>query len=75
MTLLEEIAQQRTNEVVYTSVAVTIEKIASEAARELLRDPAFKAELKLAAQRSIGRAFRDLRRTGRRPAARKAKRR
>jgi pantoate kinase len=74
MTLLEQIAQQRTNEVVYTSVAVTIEKIASEAAREILRDPAFKAELKLAAQRSIGRAFRDLRSNGRKP-LRKTKRR
>jgi hypothetical protein len=66
MTLLEQIAQQRTNEVVYTAVSLTIEKIAAEAARELLRDPVFKADLKTIARQSIGRAFRDLRSTSRR---------
>lgn len=71
MTLLEQIAQQRTNHVVYTAISLTIEKIAAEVARELLREPAFKEELKTIARRSIGRAFRDLHRNGRR--ARKAR--
>lgn len=61
MTLLEQIAQQRTNEVIYTAVSVTIEKIASEAARDLLQDPVFKEELKAAARQSLSRAVRDLR--------------
>lgn len=68
MTLLQEIAQQRTNDVVYTAISLTIEKIASEVAREILREPGFRNELKTAARQSIGRAFRDLRRNGtRRP--------
>ena len=62
MTLLETIAQQRTNEVVYTAISVTIEKIAAEVAHDLLRDPAFREELKTAARASMGRAVRDLRR-------------
>ncbi len=73
MTLLEQIAQQRTNDVVYTAISVTIEKIAAEIARELLREPAFKEELKTAARSSIGRAFRDLRSNGHQ--SRKAKHR
>jgi len=60
MTLLEQIAQQRTNEVIYTSVSLTIEKIATEAARDILRDPAFKSRLKAIAEQSVARAFRDL---------------
>lgn len=64
MTLLERIAQQHTNDVVYSAISVTIEKIASEISREILRDPAFKAELKALARQSITRAFRDLHRNG-----------
>jgi len=60
VTLLEQIAQQRTNEVVYTSISVTIEKIAADAARDILRDPIFKATLKAAAMMSVKRATRDL---------------
>jgi pantoate kinase len=74
MTLLETIARQRTNEVVYTSVSLAIEKIATDAARELLSDPAFKAELKAAARQSIGRAVRDLRAANGRPRRKKASR-
>lgn len=64
MNLLEEIAQQRTNDVVYTAISLTIEKIATEIARDLLREAAFKEELKALARQSISRAFRDLHRTG-----------
>ena len=74
MTLLERIAQQRTNEVVYTAISLTIEKIATEVARELLREPAFKDELKALARRSIGRTFRDLHRNGRQPRVQSKKR-
>ncbi len=74
MTILEQIAQQRTNEVVYTAISLTIEKIATEVARELLREPAFKDELKALARRSIGRAFRDLHRNGRQPRLQSKKR-
>lgn len=76
MTLLEQIAQQRTNDVVYTAISLTIEKIAAEITRELLREPAFKQELKALARQSLGRAFRDLHKNGssrgrtRRPSAR-----
>lgn len=67
MTLLEEIAQSRTNEVVYLAISLTIEKIATEVTRELLREPAFKEELKAMARQSLGRAFRDLHQNGKRP--------
>jgi len=63
-TLLEQIAQQRTNDVVYTAISLTVEKIAAEVARDLLREPAFREELKAVARQSLGRAFRDLRRNG-----------
>ena len=66
MTLLERIAQQRTNDVVYSAISVTIEKIASEISRELLKEPAFKEELKTLARKSITRAFRDLHANGHR---------
>jgi len=62
MTLLEQLAQQRTNAVISTAVSVAIEKVAEEAAREILSDPAFRAELKTLARQSMGRAMRDLRR-------------
>jgi hypothetical protein len=75
MTLLERIAQHRTNEVVYTAISLTIEKIASEVSREILREPAFKAELKAVARQSLGRAFRDLRTNGRRASKQARKRR
>jgi pantoate kinase len=65
MTLLEQIAQHRTNDVVYSAVSITIEKIAAEVSRELLREPAFRDELKAAARLAIGRSFRDLRMNGR----------
>jgi pantoate kinase len=65
MTLLEEIAQQRTNDVVYSAISLTIEKLASEITRELLKEPAFKEELKALARRSLSRAFRDLHTNGR----------
>jgi hypothetical protein len=61
LTLLEQIAQQRTNDVVYTAVSVTIEKIAAETARAILQEPGFREELKAIALRSLGRTFRDLR--------------
>jgi len=64
MTLLEQIAQQRTNEVVYSALSLTIEQIATEISRELLKEPAFKDELKALARQSIGRAFRDLHKNG-----------
>jgi len=63
MTLLERLAQQHTNEVVVSAISVTIEKIATEAARDILSEPGFREELKELARQSIGRAFRDLRRT------------
>jgi hypothetical protein len=66
MTILERLAQQRTNDVVYSAISLTIEKIAAEAAREMLNDPAFKAELKLLARQSIARVTRELHRNGRR---------
>lgn len=65
MTLLEQIAQQRTNDVVYSAISLTIEKIASEITRELLKEPAFKEELKALARRRLSRAFRDLHTNGR----------
>lgn len=61
MTLLERIAQQRTNDVVYTAISLTIEKIAAEVSREILRDGAFRQELKTIARQSLTRSFRDLR--------------
>lgn len=64
MNLLEQIAQQRTNDVVYTAISLTIEKIATEVAREMLREPAFRDELKMLARKSMGRAFRDLHKNG-----------
>jgi hypothetical protein len=65
VTLLEEIAQQRTNQTLVTVLNATIEKIATDAARELLRDPVFRATLKAAATGSIRRGVRDLLRNGR----------
>jgi pantoate kinase len=62
MTLLEQLAQHRTNAVISTSVSLAIEKMAEEAAKEMLQDPAFRAELKRLAQQSFGRAIRDLQR-------------
>jgi pantoate kinase len=62
MTLLEQLAQERTHAVISTAVSVAIEKMAEEAAREILQDPSFRAELKAAARQSFGRAIRDLRR-------------
>jgi len=49
---------------VHNALSVTIETIASEIARELLREPAFKAELKQMAQMSFRRAVRDLHKKG-----------
>lgn len=69
MTLLEQIAQQRTNDVIYTAISLTIEKIAAEVSREILREPAFKEELKALARQSIGRALRDLHKNGARTAS------
>jgi hypothetical protein len=74
MTLLEEIVQRHTNEAIYSVISVTIETIAAEAAREMLKDPTFRADLKALARQSFGRALRDLHRNGgRRPRARKPK--
>lgn len=73
MTLLEQIVQQRTNETLVTAVSATVEKIAAEAAREILQDPVFRAELKAVATASFGRAMRDVRRQAR-PRRRKARR-
>ena len=61
MTLLETIAQRQTNEVLVSALSITVEKVASEIARELLADPAFKAELKQLTAQSVGRAVRQLR--------------
>ena len=71
MTLLEEIAQKHTNDVVYATVSLTIEKIAAEAAREILSDPAFREQLKTLAGVSVARAFRDLAKNGRKRSTRK----
>jgi hypothetical protein len=73
MTLLEEVAQQRTNQTLVTVLNATIEKIATDAARELLRDPVFRATLKAAATGSIRRGVRDLLRNGHRRPARRRK--
>lgn len=62
MTILEQLAHQRTQAVISTAVSVAIEKMAEEAAREILQDPTFRAELKAAARQSFGRAIRELRR-------------
>jgi hypothetical protein len=75
MTLLEQIAQQHTNEVVYTAISLTIEKIATETASDLLRDPVFREELRVLARQSAARAFRDLRKNGRKPRRKTAQRR
>ena len=61
MTLLEELAQTRTNQTLITSLEATIEATARELAKEILADPAFRAELKAFTQRSAGRAMHDLR--------------
>ena len=66
MTLLEQIAQQRTNDVVYNALSVTIERVAAELSRELLDDPGVRAELKAAVVQSFGRTVRDLRKNGQR---------
>jgi len=73
MTLLEQIAQQHTNAVIYSSISVTIEKIATEAAQDILRDPDFRAELKQLARQAARRAVRDLQKVPR-PRRRKAAR-
>ena len=77
MTLLEQIAQQRTNDVVYTSVSLTIEKIATEAAKAILQTPGFREALQSMALASVARSFRDLHKNERRARkpAQKAKRR
>ncbi|HZN51039.1 MAG TPA: hypothetical protein VFD81_10420 [Methylomirabilota bacterium] len=62
MTLLAQLAQHRTNAVISTSVSLAIEKMAEEAAKEMLQDPAFRAELKRLARQTFGRAIRDLQR-------------
>ena len=74
MTLLEEISQRRTNDVVYSAISLTIEKIAAETARDLLREPAFRAELKALARMSLRRAFRDLHKNIHTRARKKARR-
>jgi hypothetical protein len=74
MTILEQLAQQRTNAVLSTAVSVAIEKIAEEASREILSDPVFRAELKALAKVSVARTMRDLKRNGR-PTATRARRR
>jgi len=48
--------------VISTSVSLAIEKMAEEAAKEMLQDPAFRAELKRLARQTFGRAIRDLQR-------------
>ena len=70
MTLLETIAQRQTNEVLVSALSITVEKVASEIARELLADPAFKAELKRLTAQSFGRAVQQLHAP---PRARRAK--
>jgi hypothetical protein len=77
MTQLERLAQERTHDVVSTTISLTIEKIASEIARELLQDPGFKQELRGLARRSFGRTVKQLRRSprGTRSAIRERKRR
>jgi hypothetical protein len=65
VTLLEQIAQERTNQTLYTALGATIEATAREISRELLQDPGFREELKTAARQSFRRAVRDLRRKGR----------
>lgn len=62
MTLLEQLAQHRTNAVIDTAVSLAIEKIAAETARDLLQDPAFREELRTLARQSVSRTMRDLRR-------------
>lgn len=60
MTLLEQLAQERTNETLFTSLSATIEATARMIAQEILADPAFRVELKTFTQHSISRAMRDL---------------
>lgn len=62
MTLLEQLAQNRTNAVMSTAVSLAIEKMAEETARDILRDPAFREELRDLALKSVGRAMHELRR-------------
>lgn len=60
MILLEQLAQERTNETLFTTLSATIEATARMIAQEILADPAFRAQLKAFTQRSVERAMRDL---------------
>jgi hypothetical protein len=50
----------RVDDVAYTAIRVTIEKIAADISRELLQDAAFKTSLKALAVESLKRTFRGL---------------
>ena len=67
MTLLAQLAQQRTNAVISTAVSLAIEKMAEETARDILRDPVFREELRALARQSVSRAMRDLHRPRAKP--------
>ena len=54
MTFLEQIIAQQTSATTVTTISRTTEKIAEEMAQEILKDPAFKAEM----QALIRQAFR-----------------
>lgn len=73
--LLQQIAQRRTDDVVYSAIGLTIEKIAAEAAAELLKDAAFREELRALARQSVARAFRSLHRPNGRPTVTRKRRR
>lgn len=55
MTLLERIAHQRTNDGVSPAISLTLETIAAEVSRDLLRDRAFREDLKTIARQSLTR--------------------
>ena len=52
MTLLQTITRARTNDIIYSSIAIAVEKIAADIAREILADPEFRAQLKALTQTS-----------------------
>lgn len=52
MTLLQTITRARTNDITYSSIAIAVEKIAADIAREILADPEFRAQLKTLTQTS-----------------------
>ena len=51
---LATLAHARTTEVVYSALSIAIEKIASEMAKEILNDPAWRAEIKRLTAASFG---------------------